>query len=117
MYRISKKFEFSASHIINGLPDNHPCARLHGHNYTVEIILSSWELDITGFIIDFGDLSPLKDFINNALDHRHLNDVLPFNPTSENLAKYLFEWCFEQWPQTSEVKVSETSKTWAGYHG
>ena len=48
MYTIAKRFAFSASHVIGGLPADHPCARLHGHNYEVEVVLQSPTLDAVG---------------------------------------------------------------------
>lgn len=114
-YQISKQFEFSASHRLEGLPKNHPCARMHGHNYIVEIVLRSSALNQVGFIVDYGNLAPIKGYIDRVVDHRHLNDVFQFNPTAENLARFFFEMCHELWPQVLKVRVSETPKTWAEY--
>ena len=75
MYTIAKTFAFSASHIIGGLPPEHPCGRLHGHNYEVEVILQAAVLDGVGFVRDYGELSALKEFLDATLDHNHLNDV------------------------------------------
>jgi 6-pyruvoyltetrahydropterin/6-carboxytetrahydropterin synthase len=117
-YTITKDFEFSASHQLTGLSGGHPCSRLHGHNYIVRIKLRSKDLDATGFVVDYGELWPLRDLIHEELDHQHLNDVLDRNPTSENLAKYIHDWCvdnaYPSWPIQS-VSVSETPKTWATY--
>lgn len=115
MYAISKEFAFSASHQLNDLPVDHQCSRLHGHNYVVRITCAAPTLDRVGFVIDYGDLAPLKDLIDKRLDHRHLNHVLDFNPTAENLAYWLFQQAREVgWP-VFEVAVSETPKTWAAY--
>lgn len=116
MYTISKEFHFSAAHQLNGLPDNHQCSRLHGHNYIVVVELQCNQLNDVGFVVDYGNLSPLKTYIDNILDHRNLNDVLPFQTSAENLAKHFYEFCKEHWDETSSVKVSETPKTWAIYH-
>jgi 6-pyruvoyltetrahydropterin/6-carboxytetrahydropterin synthase len=116
MYKITKRFEFSASHQLYNLPPDHKCSRLHGHNYQVEVVLQSPKLDESGFVIDYGDLKPLKEFIDSTLDHRHLNDVLPFQTSAENIAKFLYDWCKGRWPYTVAVRVSETPKTWAEYH-
>jgi 6-pyruvoyltetrahydropterin/6-carboxytetrahydropterin synthase len=94
----------------------HPCARTHGHNYVVEVSLKAPTLDETGFVLDYGDLKPFKEYIDSTLDHRHLNDVLPFQPSAENLARHFFDWCKARWPQTAAVRVSETPKTWSEYH-
>lgn len=117
MYTITKEFHFSASHQLDHLPPTHQCARLHGHNYIVKVELSSEKLDANGFVIDYGELYPLKNYIDNHLDHRHLNEVLggALATTAEALAFHLFEFCDEQgWP-VSAVHVSETPKTWATY--
>jgi 6-pyruvoyltetrahydropterin/6-carboxytetrahydropterin synthase len=75
MYTIAKTFAFSASHIIGGLPPEHPCGRLHGHNYEVEVILQAAALDGVSFVRDYRELSALKEFLDATLDHNHLNDV------------------------------------------
>lgn len=114
-FTITKEFAFSASHALEGLPDSHQCARLHGHNYVVAVRLESASLNPVGFVLDYGDLAPLRDYIDGALDHRHLNDVLHFNPTAERLAQWLYEVCAGQgWP-VAAVGVSETPKTWAWF--
>lgn len=115
MYLIRKEFHFSASHQLAGLPDGHPCARLHGHNYRVELVLVAEELDATGFVVDYGDLRPFQRLIDDELDHRHLNEVLSFQTSAENIARYLFGRARERWPQVVAVRVSETPKTWAEY--
>lgn len=116
MYRITKEFHFSASHQLSHLPADHQCARLHGHNYIVVVELSGSKLNADGFVRDYHELKPLKDYIDDHFDHRHLNDVLHDRPTTaENLAHHFYEWCFARWPETTAVKVSETPKTWAEY--
>jgi 6-pyruvoyltetrahydropterin/6-carboxytetrahydropterin synthase len=91
MFTITKEFTFSASHQLAGLPQDHQCSRLHGHNYRVEIMIQSEKLLPVGFIVDYGDLKAFKDYIDFNLDHRHLNEVVSFNPTAELLAKHLNE--------------------------
>ena len=115
MYTISKRFTFSASHIIEGLPAGHQCSRLHGHNYIVEVVLAAEQLDAVGFVVDYGELKPLKQIIDGELDHRHLNDVLSGATTAEAIAKFLFDRARALWPQTVAVRVSETPATWAEY--
>jgi len=115
MFIISKEFHFSASHIIEGLPEEHPCGRLHGHNYIVELVLAAEKLDSVGFVVDLGDLKPFKKIIDDELDHRHLNDVLDCPTTSENIALYLYNRVKDIWPQIRSVRVSETPKVWAEY--
>ena len=116
MYSISKQFHFSASHQLLNLPESHPCARLHGHNYIVEVVLESETLNEYGFVRDYNDLDALKNFIDDQLDHRHLNEVLgDNNTTAENLARYIYDWAKPQWQEVTAIRVSETPKTWATY--
>lgn len=121
MFSISKEFHFSASHQLSGLPADHQCARLHGHNYIVKIGIQAPDLNDVGFILDYADLAPIKAFIDDTLDHRHLNDVLDFNPTAEHMALWFHGVTCEalDLPTDSQVtiSISETPKTWATYTG
>lgn len=115
-YEIGKTFEFAASHQLDTLPDDHKCRRLHGHNYTVEVVLGTDELDEHGFVLDYGDLAIVRRWIDTTLDHRHLNDVLE-RPTAERLAAYLFDVITEECriPDVIMVRVSEQPRTWATF--
>ena len=115
MYKISKQFTFSASHVLDKLHDSHPCTRAHGHNYVVIIHLRSKELNESGFVKDYTDLKFVEEYLDNTLDHRHLNDVIPYHPTAENIARYLFEIFSEKLPELYAVEISETPKTSAIY--
>ena len=138
MYKISKEFHFCASHRLEGLRADHPCSRLHGHNYVVTVELESNYLNQTGFVVDYRDLDSIKNWIDNACDHKHLvrefvpNEgfkesecyILGFNPTAENMA-FHFHGLFTEILATedkanvrftiSAVTVSETPKTMARY--
>ncbi|MEH6405156.1 MAG: 6-carboxytetrahydropterin synthase QueD [Sneathiella sp.] len=116
MYRITKEFHFSASHQLMGLSEDHPCSRLHGHNYVIEVELQAAALNAVGFVRDYHELASLKAYIDDTLDHRHLNDVLGDETvTAERMAKHLFDWSKSRWAEVSAVRVSETPKTWAEY--
>lgn len=117
MYLISKTFTFAASHQLGHLPTDHQCARLHGHNYSVEVVLASAGLDKRSFVVDYGELAPLKQFIEENLDHRHLNDVMHCQTSAENIARWLFDKSREWFPHTVAVRVSETPSTWAEFRG
>lgn len=120
-YTIAKRFDFSASHILDGLPDGHQCGRLHGHNYSVEVELSAVSLPPgPGFVHDYGALAPIKRYIDDTLDHRHLNDVVNPNPTAEHLAHHLWHVAsslldLPPGVTVSAVRVHETPKTVAEY--
>jgi 6-pyruvoyltetrahydropterin/6-carboxytetrahydropterin synthase len=117
MYTIRKEFHFSASHSLKGLPKEHPCSNLHGHNYVITVELQTQKLDNVGFVVDYRKLEPIKQFIDLQLDHRHLNDITLrlVNPTAENLAKLIFERFKKDFPTLVAVEVSETPKTTARY--
>src|SRR5699024_12420412 len=111
-YEITKEFHFSASHQLDYLPEGHQCKRLHGHNYIVKVTLGSDELNNDGFDTDFGLLEPIKVFIDENLDHRHLNEVFDFKTTSENLAKFFYDKIKNELNMHNvvEVAVSEAPK-------
>ena len=98
MYYVSKRFTIAASH---HLEVDYPtkCARVHGHNYGIEVFCKAAELDANGMVVDY------------KLDHRDLNEVLPFNPTAENLAR----WICDQIPGCYKVIVKETADNTAIY--
>ncbi len=111
MYKISKQFSFSASHQLNLLEENHPCARMHGHNYIITVHLKSETLDKYGFVKDYKELKIVKQYIDESLDHRHLNDIIPNHPTSENIAKFIYDRFKPEIPELFAVEVSETPQT------
>lgn len=112
--RITKQFSFEAAHQLTGLATGHKCSRLHGHSYRVEVVLEG-EPDARGFVVDYSDLAPFGEFLDEKFDHYFINDVVDFQTSAENLAKYFYEWCKARWPQVVAVRVSETQKTWAEY--
>jgi 6-pyruvoyltetrahydropterin/6-carboxytetrahydropterin synthase len=119
-YRIGRSFTFDAAHHLPGLPEGHKCARPHGHTYTVTVTIARDDLVGPGFVTDFAELAPLKEHIAERLDHRDLNEVLDFPPTSELLARHLAEWFVEHVePAVAgalvSVRVAETPASWAEY--
>lgn len=115
MFKIRKEFHFSASHVLNGLPETHPCSRLHGHNYVITVELQSKTLNEVGFVVDYRALDDIKQFIDGTLDHRHLNDMVLYNPTAENMAKDFYEFFHTLHPEVCAVEVCETPKTSARF--
>lgn len=119
-YRIGKSFTFGAAHCLPSLPPEHKCSRLHGHTYTVEVVLSAAELASPGFATDFSELRPLRNYLDATLDHQHLNKVIEVEPTSENLARHIAEWFREHVEPTipaslEAVRVHESPTSWAEY--
>jgi 6-pyruvoyltetrahydropterin/6-carboxytetrahydropterin synthase len=116
MYKVSKEHHFSASHQLLQLPGDHPCSRMHGHNYIVEVELQSEALNQYGFVRDYRDMDALKKYIDDEIDHRHLNDILgDDNVTAELIARHFYDWCKARWPEVVAVRVKESPKTMAEY--
>ena len=106
IYCISKKLEISAAHQLT-LSYDSKCSHLHGHNWEIVIYLVSRDkLNQDGMVSDF---SHIKDAIKGKLDHAYLNDVLDFNPTAENIGKWItdqFELCYKAMVKESEGNVA-----------
>lgn len=119
MFTITKSFIFSASHQLSGLPESHPCSKLHGHNFEIIFELADAQLDRVGFVKDYRELEFVKMWIDKTFDHRHLNNVLPdgINPTAEYIAYFVFEKFKYELKQLISVTVKETEKTSATYVG
>ena len=84
------------------LPYESKCSRLHGHNWTITVFLASREVNAEGMVIDF---KRVKENVHDYLDHGNFNDLLPFNPTAENIAA----WVVEQFPQCYKAIVEESN--------
>jgi 6-pyruvoyltetrahydropterin/6-carboxytetrahydropterin synthase len=92
MYTLTVVTDFSASHIIPGHPGK--CARLHGHNWKVEISVQSKILNDLGMAVDFADVKQIAKTVIDEVDHRHLNDIPPFDtisPTAENVSAWFYQ--------------------------
>jgi 6-pyruvoyltetrahydropterin/6-carboxytetrahydropterin synthase len=107
MFTIIKRMEISAAHRLT-LQYPSKCTRLHGHNWIITIYCRSEQLDENGMVTDF---SFIKEHIKQKLDHQNLNEVLPFNPTAENIAR----WTCEQVSHCFKVEVQESEGNIAIY--
>ena len=115
---IYKKYIFEAAHRLPNLPSDHKCSRLHGHSFHIELHLSG-EIDETlGWVVDFGDITKLFKPIYEELDHRYLNDIPGLeNPTSENIARWIWNKTQLLIPNLSSVVVEETCTSGCVYPG
>lgn len=113
MTTIWKEWTLSCMHHLPHLPDGHKCRRVHGHNYTVRVSVAGpvrQDGPYRGMVLDFAALDSIfQDYIHAKVDHNALNDVIP-NPTSENVARWVWD-VFEAWlPATvrlTRVEVNE----------
>jgi len=107
MYYIKKQLEISAAHSLK-LSYESKCECLHGHNWIITIYCKSKELNENGMVVDF---TKIKQMIKGTLDHRNLNDILPFNPSAENIAR----WICEHIEHCYRVEVNESTNNTAVY--
>ena len=120
IFEVYVKSHFSAAHSLEGYPGD--CAHIHGHNWMVEVFVKCAQLDEIGIGIDFREIKQAVKEVIQGLDHFNLNDLPAFkevNPTSENIAKFLYHELGKQLNsdgvKVSKVKVSETPGAGAFY--
>ena len=107
MYYVSKRMEIAGSHSLK-LSYESKCKNLHGHNWIITVFCKGKKLNNDGMVCDF---KKIKELIHGKLDHRNFNDVLPFNPTAENIAK----WVVDTVPDCYKASVRESEGNVAVY--
>ncbi len=115
---IYKEFKFDSAHFLPNLPEDHKCRRMHGHTFRVRIYVEGPLTVPEGWVLDFGDLKAIYKPLEDKLDHRLLNDIPGLeNPTSEVLAKWIWDKLMPNLPLLSKIEVSETCTTGCIYTG
>jgi 6-pyruvoyltetrahydropterin/6-carboxytetrahydropterin synthase len=115
---IFKVFTLESAHRLPNVPAGHKCARVHGHSFRVEIHVSGPVDGQLGWVMDFADVKAAFDPLYRQLDHHYLNDVPGLeNPTSEHLAKWIWQRLQPALPQLVAVVVHETCTSGARYTG
>lgn len=115
---IFKQFTIEAAHRLPHLPEGHKCRRLHGHSFRIEIHVSGPVAEKEGWIMDFADIGTAFRPLYDQLDHYCLNDIAGLeNPTSENLARWIWERLKPRLPPLSAVVVRETCTSGCVYRG
>ena len=115
---ISKCFRLESAHRLPHVPPGHKCSRVHGHSFVIEVHVSG-PLDATlGWVMDFAEIKRAFEPVHEALDHRYLNDVDGLdNPTSENLAIWIWSRLKPGLPLLSRIDVHETCNSACSYSG
>lgn len=116
--RLVKGFDFEAAHWLPTFPEGHKCRRMHGHSFKVEVVVEGDVPEEQGYLIDYGQIKAAIAPLRDTLDHRLLNEIEGLeNPTSEGIAKWLWDALAPVLPLLSEVVVHETCTSRCHYKG
>jgi 6-pyruvoyltetrahydropterin/6-carboxytetrahydropterin synthase len=116
--RLVHEFRFEAAHRLPRVPKGHKCERLHGHSFKIELAIEGPVNPETGWFLDYGDLWKLWTPLHDRLDHNYLNEIDGLeNPTSENLARWIWERVKADLPSLAQVTVFETCDARCEYRG
>jgi 6-pyruvoyltetrahydropterin/6-carboxytetrahydropterin synthase len=115
---IFKVFKFDAAHRLPNVREGHKCSELHGHSFRVEIHIKGEVDPHCGWVIDFADIDAAFKPLDDQLDHKYLNEIEGLsNPTSENIAKWIWKNIHLKLPQLSKVVVQESPESGCVYRG
>lgn len=115
---IFKEFTFEAAHRLPNVPEGHKCARLHGHSFRVELHVGGRVGPASGWVLDFDEIKRAFQPVLAQLDHRYLNEIEGLaNPTSEHLARWIWERVKPALPSLVAVVLRETCTTGCVYRG
>ena len=115
---LRKTFQFEAAHSLPNLPADHKCARLHGHSFKVEVVVEGECDDQLGWMMDYADIAAAFEPFWKQLDHHHLNDIDGLeNPTSENIAVWIWDHLQPTLHQLTAIEVAETCNARCVYRG
>ena len=115
---LRKSFQFEAAHLLPHLPPSHKCRRLHGHSFSVELVIAGECDPRLGWLMDYAEIKAVFSPIWEKLDHHYLNEIPGLeNPTSENVAVWIWDQLKPRLPLLVEVIVAETCTARAVYRG
>ena len=113
-----KEFKFEAAHRLPNVPEGHQCSRLHGHSFQVALHVEGPVDESLGWVIDFSELKQAFKPYLTMLDHNYLNEIEGLeNPTSENIARWIWDRVKPLVPLLSQVVVRETCTSGCVYRG
>jgi 6-pyruvoyltetrahydropterin/6-carboxytetrahydropterin synthase len=115
---IFRAFTIEAAHRLPNVPVGHKCSRLHGHSFRIELHVTGAVDAHSGWVMDFAELKSLFQPTYDRLDHHYLNDIPGLeNPTSENLARWIWTEMKPNVPLLSKVTIHETCTSGCSYTG
>ena len=115
---IFRVFQVEAAHHLPNVPPGHKCARLHGHSFRIEVHVTGPVGEHDGWVMDFADLRRTFQSVFDQLDHHYLNEIDGLeNPTSENLAKWIWQQLDVDLVGLSKIVVQETCNAGCIYYG
>jgi 6-pyruvoyltetrahydropterin/6-carboxytetrahydropterin synthase len=115
---IERTFRFEAAHLLPHVPEGHKCRRLHGHSFIVDVAVRGPVREPIGWFVDYADVEAAFAPLREMLDHRYLNEVEGLeNPTSEHLARWIWERLSQALPGLWRIVVHETCNARCTYHG
>ena len=115
---IYKQFSFDAAHFLPAVPEGHKCGNMHGHTYMLTVFIEGHPDEKSGWIIDYGDLKKKIKPVIELLDHHLMNDIPGLeNPTSENLAIWLWNMIKPLVPELKKIELKETPSSCVIYEG
>jgi 6-pyruvoyltetrahydropterin/6-carboxytetrahydropterin synthase len=116
--QIYKEFQIEAAHLLPNVPEDHKCRRLHGHSFRIEIHVAGKVDKDVGWVMDFADIGRIFQPLYDALDHRFLNEIAGLeNPTSENLARWIWQRLKPELPELDKIVIKETCTSGCIYRG
>lgn len=116
--QIFKEFQFEAAHCLPNVPDDHKCRRLHGHSFVVTLYVEGKVGETSGWVMDFADIKSAFKPLYLQLDHYYLNDIEGLeNPTSENLARWIWQRLAPRLPGLCKIMIKETCESGCVYLG
>jgi 6-pyruvoyltetrahydropterin/6-carboxytetrahydropterin synthase len=116
--RLIKTFGFEAAHRLPTFPEGHKCRRLHGHSFRFDVVVEGQVDSKKGYLIDYAEISQVAEPLVRQLDHQYLNEVEGLeNPTSENMARWLWERLKPVLPLLAAVVVRESCTAGCEYRG
>ena len=115
---LKQHFQIESARFLTSLPKDHPCSKMHGHSFKIILTFKGAVDPKLGWVMDYHEITKIMQPLLNQLDHKVLNEVSGLeNPTSEHLAKWIFDHVKKDIHILTAVNISETPTTECIYQG